>query len=353
MSSDIFKINKDLITKAQDLYYFGNDVIKYDSPYGYLIKNGKFRVPKVIFGELPGKELGHYDSSQHLIAIDISLTPDSREDDRENVFMHELAHAVDTALNGSSAHDSTFREVCKNLNVKEDFSRAKVSLEDKTKIKNKIDKLIALSSSDFENEASSALNKAKELMLSSGLSYLYSDDEDQLYGCVLEYSGRLPSYKKDLISFICRITGAFYFLENYNGNKTIKVFGSIEQVETTMYVYNDLIFKTDQECKKLHKQWKSGDYWWTRFSSTQTKHGIVQGIISKNEDIERSVKGTALEVSSIKIKKIYERLHNMKFRTVTHHTRISSQTVLGMSCGKNINISMNKNGITKRIGYAG
>ena len=350
MSSDIFKINKDLITKAQDLYYFGNDVIKHNSPYGYLISSGRFRVPKVIFGELPGKELGHYDPSQHLIAIDISLTPDSREDDRENVFMHELAHAVDTVLNGSSAHDGTFKAVCKNLNVKENFSKAKVSLGDKTKIKNKIDKLIALSSSDFENEACLALNKAKELMLSSGLSYLYSDDEDQLYGCVLECSGRLPGYKKDLISFICRITGAFHFLDAYNHNKTIKVFGSVEQVETTMYIYNDLMFKIDQECKKLRAQWHNP---WSRFSSSQTKEGIVHGIISKNSDIERSVKGTALEVSSVKIKKIYERLHNMKFRTVTHRVSISSQVMLGMSCGKNINISMNKNGITKRLGYAG
>jgi len=352
MSSEIFKVNKELITKSQDLAYFGADMIRYNSPYAYLMRSGKFRVPKVMFGELYGNELGHYDASQHLIMIDISLSADAREDDMHNVFMHELAHAVDTALHGASAHDGTFKAVCCNMGVKEDFAKAKVSLSDKAKTKSKIDKLLALSSSDFENEASSALNKAKELMLSSGLSYLYSDDEDQLYGCVLEYSTRLSNYKKDLIGFISRITGAFHFLEAYNGHKTIKVFGSMEQVETTMYVYNDLMMKIDNECKKLRDKWKSQGHY-ARFSSSQTKEGIVRGIISKNEAIENSVKGTAIEVSSMKTQEIYERLHNIKFTTVTHHAKLSSQTFLGMACGKNINVSFNKNGIVKRIGYAG
>ena len=134
MSSEIFKIDENLIEKAANLRYYGLDQIKYNSPYGYLIRNGRFRVPSVIFGELCGSELGHYDSSQHLIAIDISLTADSREDDMQNVFLHELAHALDTALNGSSAHDATFHEVCKNLGVDEKFSYAKVAIPNQNKM---------------------------------------------------------------------------------------------------------------------------------------------------------------------------------------------------------------------------
>ena len=352
MSSDIFKVNKDLIEKADNLYYYGYDQIKYSSPYSYLITSRRFRIPKVIFGELCGSELGHYDSSQHLIALDLSLTPENREDDMQNVFLHELAHAIDTALHGASNHDSTFHEICKNLGVNEKFSYAKVSISTQNKMKSKIDKLLALSSSNYENEASAALNKAKELMLTSGLSYLYSDDEDQLYGCVLENSGRLEGYKKTLISFISRITGAFHFLESYNGNKTIKIFGSIDQVETTMYVYNDLIYKIDNECKKLRKYWKENcdDM---RFSSSQTKDGIVKGIISQNSDLEKSVKGTAIELSSIKSKEIYCKLYNARFHNVYQRSTVSSQTFIGMNSGKNINVSIGKGSVVKRIGYAG
>lgn len=349
MSSDIFKVNKELITKADDLWYYGYDTIKYSSPYAYLISQRRFRVPKVIFGDLCGHELGHYDSSQHLIAIDLSLTPECREEDMQNVFLHELAHAIDTAINGASAHDNTFREICKNLGVNENFSYAKVSISNQNKMKSKIDKLLALSTSDYENEASAALSKAKELMLTSGLSYLYSDDEDQLYGCILERSGRLDTYKKNLISFISRITGAFNFISTSNGKKIINIFGSLDQVETTMYVYNDLIYKIDEECKKLRRHFKAAvdDM---RFSSSQTKVGIVQGIISNNADIEKSVKGTAIELSSIKTKEIYSRLYNIKFHTSYTHSHLSAQTAFGLTAGKNINVSFSKGSVVKRIG---
>ena len=352
MSSEIFKVNEALIEKSSNLYFYGLDQIKYSSPYGYLITKGKFRVPKVIFGELIGHELGHYDSSQHLIAIDISLTSEAREDDMENVFLHELAHAIDTALHGASAHDATFREVCKNLGVDENFACAKVSLQSQAKMKSKIDKLLALSNSDFEAEASSALAKAKDLMLASGLSYLYSDNEDQLYGCILEYGTRVDGYKKNLVSFICRITGAFHFLSSYNHNKTIQVFGSMDQVETTMYIYNDLIYRIDVESKKIRKNLKKTAPW-VRFSSSQTKEGIVQGIISHNSDLEKAVTGTAIELSSEKTQKIYERLYHVKFHNVTRYSRTSSQTIMGMSCGNNMNVSFSKGSVVKRIGYAG
>ena len=352
MASDIFKVNRELIDKAEDLYFYGNDVIKHGSPYSNLIRYGRFRVPKVIFGELCGNELGHYDPSQHLIALDLSLVPDSMEDVRQNVFLHELAHAVDTVLNGGSNHDSEFKKICRNLGVDERFVKAKTSVADKEKAKKKIDKLLALSASDFENEASAALAKAKELMLSNGLEYLYSDEEDQLYGCILENRKSLHTYEKNLAGFICRITGAFYFTESTNDRRLIKVFGSLEQVETTMYVYNDLITKVNHQCSVMSRQWKQSNPW-SSFSSVQTKDGLVRGIMSKNRNIENSIKGTALEVSSIAIQRVYEKLYHMKFRMLTSKTKMSSQTILAMGVGKNIDVSFNKGGITKRIGYAG
>lgn len=369
MSSDIFKINRNFIDLSSDLSYTGRSKLLMGSPYYYLLRNGSFTIPKVIFGELSGSELGHYDSSQHLIVIDMSLTPEVCRKTLDNVYLHELAHAIDYCINKGSKHDSKFVEICKNIGADPEFAKAKVNVN-KNHIKSKIDKLLALSKSDFDGEASSALNKAKQLMLSSGLSYLYSDEDDELFGCIFENKKTLGAYKRLLMPFVCRITGAFYFLSSNGKRKTIEVYGSADQVETTMYVYNDLITKIESEYKKIAKEYKenlrsqeseSEDPMIrlmmrrvTRINSSQIKLGIVRGIMAKNSDIEKSVKGTAIELSSAKSQEIYSRLYNTRFRNVALRTSAaSSQMGLGMSAGQGIGVSFSKGAITKQIGYNG
>lgn len=365
MSSDIFKINKDLITLSKDLTFFGRDRIKESKYRDILFRYPFFAIPKVIFTECCENQLGYYDKTQHVISIDLSFTPECCRETLENIYLHELAHAIDIYLNKSSKHDSKFSEICKEIGAKEEFSRAKVNIN-KDKIKSKIDKLLALSKSDFEGEATSALNKAKQMMLSSGLSYLYSDDEDELFGCIFENKKTLDAYKKVIISFVCRITGAFHFLSSYGKMKTIEVYGSADQVETTMYVYNDLVLKIEGECKKIAKEYKEKAIEdvknvnpifrdkikkMYRVNSSQIKLGIAKGIISKNSDIEKSIKGTAIELSSVKSEEIYSRLYNTSFRKVSLKSSSSSQLALGLIAGKNINVSLNKGSITKQIGY--
>lgn len=196
MASEIFKINEKLINLSKDLYWIGRSAVR-DSGLWDLLQKNRFTFPSIIFSELLGNELGHYDPSQHLIVIDISLSSDSRSEDLENVYLHELAHAIDFVIHKGSKHDSMFASICKALGVDDEFSCAKVNLP-KANVKSKIDKLLALSKSDFEEEASSALNKAKQLMMTNGLEYLYSDSENELFGCIVDRSRSIANYKKML-----------------------------------------------------------------------------------------------------------------------------------------------------------
>ena len=86
--------------------------------------------------------------------------------------LHELAHALDYALHGFlSGHSPSFRECCRMLGLDPGFekSRVRLSAAERNGRKDRIRKLLALSSSPFENEASEAIRKAKALMAKEGI----------------------------------------------------------------------------------------------------------------------------------------------------------------------------------------
>ena len=203
--------------------------------------------------------LGEFDAQQGLILLsedliyqDFSLL--------KNVFLHEAAHAIDYTLNGlrEAGHTPRFREYCAAIGVEEGFEKAKIKrkMDDEIKIKERMAKLMAMSSSPFENEAMVALSKARKLLLeNSKLLNTEEKKEDKIYEVDLYEGGRIPSYALRLGSFVGKATGVYILkvLGEANGS-VVRAYGSLEEVEAALYLYGNLFSSLDGEIARLRNQ---------------------------------------------------------------------------------------------------
>ena len=177
---EIFQIDRSSVQQIKNLTAEGAKIIKNNSYLGSdLLKTTP--MPQILFTDLKdSKRLGYYDSTQNLIVLSAALQEEGCETSLHNVYLHELAHYCDYVINGQSAHDTTFRQICRALDVREEYSGAKVkeTAQNRQKIKSRIEKLLNLSASDFEGEATLAMNKARTLMEKYGVG---ENTRDMLY----------------------------------------------------------------------------------------------------------------------------------------------------------------------------
>ena len=203
--------------------------------------------------------LGEFDAEQGLILLsedliyqDFSLL--------KNVFLHEAAHAIHFALNGygGGAHTPKFREYCALIGVEDGFDKARIKhkLDEDVKIKERMAKLMAMSSSPFENEAMIALSKARKLLLENSEALKEQNDkEDKIYDVNLYEAGRLPYYLNRLAQFVGKATGVFIVkVLGTDKGTALRAYGALEEVEAALYLFGDLLSALDEEIKKLKKE---------------------------------------------------------------------------------------------------
>ena len=211
----------------------------------------------VVFTER--ERLGEFDAEQRLILLSEDLIYQDFSV-LKNVFLHEAAHAIDFALNGytSGAHTPKFREYCAKIGVEDGFDKARVKnkLDDEERIKERMAKLMAMSSSPFENEAMIALSKARKLLLeNSEVLKENNSKEDKIYDVNLYEAGRLPYYLNRLAQFVGKATGVFIVKVMGTENGTaLRAYGSLEEVEAALYLFGDMLSSLDEEIRKLKKQ---------------------------------------------------------------------------------------------------
>lgn len=211
----------------------------------------------VVFTER--ERLGEFDAEQRLILLSEDLIYQDFSV-LKNVFLHEAAHAIDFALNGytSGAHTPKFREYCAKIGVEDGFDKARVKnkLDDEERIKERMAKLMAMSSSPFENEAMIALSKARKLLLeNSEVLKENNSKEDKIYDVNLYEAGRLPYYLNRLAQFVGKATGVFIVKVMGTENGTaLRAYGQLEEVEAALYLFGDMISALDEEIRKLKKQ---------------------------------------------------------------------------------------------------
>ena len=211
----------------------------------------------VVFTER--ERLGEFDAEQRLILLSEDLIYQDFSV-LKNVFLHEAAHAIDFALNGytSGAHTPKFREYCEKIGVEDGFDKARVKnkLDDEERIKERMAKLMAMSSSPFENEAMIALSKARKLLLeNSEVLKENNSKEDKIYDVNLYEAGRLSYYLNRLAQFVGKATGVFIVkVMGTDKGTALRAYGSLEEVEAALYLFGDMLSSLDEEIRKLKKQ---------------------------------------------------------------------------------------------------
>lgn len=203
------------------------------------------------------ENLGRFETEGQLIILSEELLQYPFETVR-NIFLHECAHALDYALHGCcSGHTPLFRQYCKDLGLEEGFEKAKIKadLDSQKKRESKIQKLMALASSPFENEALEALSKAQQLIAQGAREQKQTTKEEKLYSVDLYESGRTPLYCVWLLSFTSSATGCFMVkCQGNTGTKVTRAYGSLEEVETALYLFDHLMASLESEVKRLKKE---------------------------------------------------------------------------------------------------
>lgn len=291
----------------------------------------------VVFSEKD--KLGEFDSQQGIILLSEDLIYQDFSVLR-NVFLHEAAHAIDFELNGyGGGHTPSFREYCAIIGVEDGFDKARVrhKLEEDAKIKERVAKLMALSSSPFENEAMVALSKARKLLLEN--SKVLNEDqnkEDKIYDVSLFEGGRIPTYATRLALFVGKATGVYILkLHGTENGVALKAYGSLDEVEAALYLFGNLLSSLDLEITKLRKQ-----------GHKVTKDSFVLGACPemekklKNADI---FSDNALVVIQDENKRKTHRLcfnNESGFRRSTSRTKYDPKSLsLGQEFGKSMDIS--------------
>ena len=204
--------------------------------------------------ELPDDALALFRPEDRLIAITEEALTGGSEEDMENIFLHELAHALDWNLNGNAGHSQSFRSCCRILGIPEEFSRSRVklSIDRNNARREKIRKLMALSSSPFENESAEAIKKAQKLMLEGNM--MAAADDKRIYSSELYEASRLPFWTRELSWYASASSGVYSIIVPKDGCRTITVHGSVEEIELAIYIFDYVVSAADMEIRRMRKE---------------------------------------------------------------------------------------------------
>lgn len=304
-------------------------------------------LPNILFATLDNdSRLGYYEPAQDLIVLKDSFVEDGANEYMVNVFLHELAHFVDYHRNGSSAHDKTFHGVCEELGVDPNFSYATVkeTFDKRNKIKSKVEKLLELSKSDFSGEATSAVEKARKLMEQYNVSYASKSETNEVYGVDVYEAKRMDVWRWTLIGVISDITGAFSIKQDSISTKKLSFFGSREQCESSLYLWDNLTFNIEERFSQIKKTVVG------TVRPAEIHNGIVAGIRA-NMSMTTS---TALTVSKDKNESLFCSLTGARVSHTRTRTNCGSQFERGVDSGREIEVPTESGrGMTRRIGYNG
>ena len=197
--------------------------------------------------------LGFFRPDNVSIVISESLIRNGGERDIINVFLHELAHALDHRRHGQAGHGPSFRECCRLLGIEEGFDKSHIRLElgEKAKRSERIRKLLSLSSSPFENESAIAIKKAQELMMEDGQE---GRSDERIYEAALLSSSRFSYGLKEVLGYTERMSGIFLLYIPSPEGRSAMAYGSLEEVEFSIYLLDYLLSSSERAIRGLRKE---------------------------------------------------------------------------------------------------
>jgi hypothetical protein len=190
--------------------------------------------------------LGFFCHETYSIFINYFLCKNMNAFDLKNLLRHEIAHYLTFIDFGSSVspHGKEFHQICEKFNWSEQVSKASIELmdiaTDKTiQTQAKIEKLLNLSASSNIHEASLALEKARTLMLESGLKVSIIEIESE----AVYYVKTLKTYKRQspklkAIYLILDAMGLGVVMSSSTNEIRLESFGAKEKVGQSQDIFN-------------------------------------------------------------------------------------------------------------------
>ena len=199
------------------------------------------------------QRLGFFDKEQRIIVLSERLAQSSSWEDVSSVFLHELSHALDMFLHGTTGHTPDFRACCCRLGLSPEFSKSRVAVKlEKTDMKRaQIRKLMALSaSSGYENEAAEAIRKAQRLMTEYGEA---PEERAKVYSATMHEGKKTPSWARLLANYLAETCGVYSIFEKGAQGTRLRVYGSLEEVEFAVYLTTYVLEAAEREMARLRR----------------------------------------------------------------------------------------------------
>ena len=251
----IIKVTSDAINKERNRLIALAKSLEKSALKDFSINTSLF-LDLLIAPHLPSSILGYFHEKYRIIVLSEDLM-DLDISARDNILKHELAHALEFALSGTTTgHSKQFKSLTAYFGTDKEFEKAKIekTIIEKSKMKSKVEKLLALSTSPFENEAMQALSKAQMLMIENHIDMKDKETEEKLFFAELYESGKTPHYISSILDFISYATGVFIVRSTKNGKSVSTCYGSLEEVEFSIYLFDYIISEADNEVKKAKKK---------------------------------------------------------------------------------------------------
>lgn len=215
---------------------------------------------------------GEWNASTRTLKISQKLIDHNNWYHLIGVLKHEMAHQiVNEIYQTSDQHGSEFQKACQLIGVPIEFRHAKVDLQStdldwqnfqlnqelQTKL-TKVEKLLALTSSDNPHEAQLALRKAQRMSLPQPRT----DDNQYFQKTILKRKGNISSFEKELLHFLSEhysvygFIGNSYDLAQKQNLRTIEILGLRENIMIAEYVFHFLIrvMNEKSQLSGLHKK---------------------------------------------------------------------------------------------------
>lgn len=249
-------------------------------------------------------KLAYWNSKKYEIKFSRKFLSESVWHDIIDVLRHEMAHQLADAIMTAKgtpdvAHGVIFKECCKALcadpagstryerltNRVEDSNGVKDKTEHR-RILDKIEKLLALSGSNQEHEANSAMIKAHELMLKHNIDVIETQ-KDRTFGSIYLGDVRNRRRREDLA--LSRLLRDFYFVkciwvyayqpEEYEYHKKgyiLEINGTMANLKIAQYIWHFIQRYIDRRLEDWRKETGIKGAYRSNFGE-----GVIEGFSSK------------------------------------------------------------------------
>ncbi len=202
---------------------------------------------------------GVFDPLHYTVSISRSLIEDHSWDLVIEVLKHELAHALVHQEYGtdSSMHGPFFQEACQRLGVAPWARSASIELDPATavtahrelateeeKLLKRVEKLLSLAASGNENEASLAMQRARELCARHHLESLSSrKKQDYTYAVINHHKKQISSWQWSIFNILNQhfyvncVSRGLFDPKRLETHRIVDIMGTRENVQMAEYAY--------------------------------------------------------------------------------------------------------------------